>query len=103
MPRSKSLIIREARHADIPAIRRVVQKAYGEGIGYTRDQLRGQLNHFPPGHLVAELDGQVVGYCASIIVTEQEALSRHTWSEITGNAFGSVSYTHLTLPTIYSV
>ncbi|MFC4251154.1 carbon-nitrogen hydrolase family protein [Sinimarinibacterium flocculans] len=89
MPRSKSLIIREARHADIPAIRRVVQKAYGEGIGYTRDQLRGQLNHFPPGHLVAELDGQVVGYCASIIVTEQEALSRHTWSEITGNAFGS--------------
>lgn len=89
MARDRSLTIRMAQHGDITAIRRVVNKAYAPLPGYTLDQLRGQINHFPAGHLVAELDGKIVGYCASIIVTEEEALRPHTWAEITGNGYGS--------------
>ena len=89
MARDRSLSIRMATHADIPAIRRLMKKAYPNMGGYSRDQLRGQLNHFPEGHMVAELDGHVAGYSASIIVTADEALRPHTWSEITGNGFGS--------------
>ena len=89
MARSRSLTIRPAQHQDIAAIRQLVKKAYAPQSGYTLDQLRGQLNHFPEGHLVAELDGAVVGYCATIIVTEDEAMRPHTWTEITGNGFGS--------------
>lgn len=83
------LIIRQARRRDLAAIHRLTQKVYSEIGGYTRDQLRGQLHHFPEGNLVAEYDGQVVGYCASIRVPGEKALKPHTWAEITGGGYGS--------------
>ena len=83
------LLIRLARKKDLGRIYRLVQKVYPGMGGYTREQIRGQLNHFAQGHLVAEYDGEIVGYCASIKVAEAKALKPHTWTGITGGGFGS--------------
>lgn len=71
---------------DIPALRELSRKAYPAFQPYTTDQLRGHMNRFPQGALIAEYNGRVVGYCASIRVGD-EALKSHTWAEITGNGY----------------
>lgn len=81
--------IRPARLADVPAIRRLGAMAYAEQDNYTVDQIAAQIRWFPDGHLVAEHDGEVVGYCASIRLPESRALAPHTWKSITGNGYGS--------------
>ncbi len=82
------LYVRTALKKDIPAIYRLVKKIY-PGNGYTREQIRGHLNNFPEGQLVAKYDGEVVGYCASLRISGERALAPHTWDGITGDGFGS--------------
>lgn len=89
MSQKHKLQIRQARKKDLPAIARLLNKIYPGDDGYTREQLRGQLNHFAQGHLLAEYEGQVVGYCATLRISEERALKRHSWEDITGNGFGS--------------
>ena len=89
MPRTKTLTIRRAEPTDIGAIHKLIEKAYRGEDGYSLDQLRGQVNHFPEGHLVAEFDGSIVGYCATLIISAERALGRHTWHQITGGGYGS--------------
>jgi predicted amidohydrolase/GNAT superfamily N-acetyltransferase len=83
------LIVRNARPGDVEAVRRLCRKVYTDMDPYTGDQLRGQINNFPEGQFVAVYDDEVVGYCATFRIAEHIALSRHTWSEITGNGFAS--------------
>jgi predicted amidohydrolase/GNAT superfamily N-acetyltransferase len=85
---TRKLIVRQATLADIPAVQAMVRKAYPAFEPYSADQLRGHINHFPEGTLLAEYEGQVVGYCVSIRIGEQ-ALRPHTWREITGGGYGS--------------
>ncbi|MDA3921633.1 MAG: GNAT family N-acetyltransferase [Salinisphaera sp.] len=92
MPTQKSrsrLIVRAARLSDIPAINRVVQRAYPRLDDYAFDELRGQINNFPQGQLVAVYEDDVVGYCATICLPEAQVMRSHTWDEITGNGYGS--------------
>lgn len=84
-----SLIVRLAKIEDIPQIKEVSDRVYTKLGGYSEEQLLGHLNHFPEGQFVAEYQGKVIGYCASIIVTEEKALHPHDWKEITGNGFCS--------------
>lgn len=83
------LEIRAARIADVRGIVGVVRRAYGDGQTYTSGQISGQINNFPAGCFVAVLDGQVVGYCATLQIAGEVALGPHTWDEITGNGFGA--------------
>ena len=85
---SRKLIIREATLADIPALQGLSRKAYPGFQPCTADQLRGHINHFPQGALLAEYDGKMVGYCASIRM-DADALKPHTWREITGDGYAS--------------
>lgn len=87
--KNQKLAIRAARKADIRHIHALTRKVYPAPNGYTREHIRGQLNHFPEGHMVAEYEGQVVGYCATLRVAEEKALAAHSWQEITGGGFGS--------------
>src|SRR5690606_187169 len=48
-----------------------------------------QINNFPEGQFVAEYDGQIVGHCATFIISGEVGLKRHTWREITGNGYAS--------------
>ncbi len=83
------LLIRPATKKDLVQIHRLVGKVYPGPGGYTREQIRGQLNHFPAGQLVADYDAQIVGYCASLRIDGDRALTPHTWAGITGGGFGS--------------
>lgn len=83
------LIIRNAKLKDVPAIQRLSKKVYKKNYQYSSAELRGQIRHFREGQFVAEYQGEIVGYCASLIVTEQSALRDHSWRGITGNGFCS--------------
>ncbi|SHN60488.1 bifunctional GNAT family N-acetyltransferase/carbon-nitrogen hydrolase family protein [Erythrobacter sanguineus] len=88
--RSKArLEIRQAKLKDVRAIGELVRRAYDDLPAYTQGEIRGQINNYPEGCFVAKLDGEVVGYCASMRLDERVALSNHTWDEVTGNGFGS--------------
>lgn len=92
MSRQKSkarLDVRQAELGDVPAIVDLVHRSYAELPGYTDSEVRAQINNFGEGCFVAELDGAIVGYCASIRVPETLALHAHTWREITGGGLGS--------------
>ena len=82
------LEVRQARPADVRAIADLVRRAYTDLPAYTHGEIRGQLNNYPEGCFVAKLDGKLVGYCASMRVSQGLAFSPHDWDEITGNGFG---------------
>ena len=83
------LITRQAEPRDIAEIQAVMRNAYPTMAIYPADQLQGQMNNFPEGQFVAVYDGRVVGYCATFIADEADALSPHTWRSITGDGFAS--------------
>jgi len=83
------LVVRQAENADAARIARLSNKVYGRGEGYTAAQIRGQINNFPDGQFIAEFEGKIVGYCATMIVPEQVAFNQHTWNEITGQGFAA--------------
>ena len=89
MPSQKntaSVVVRNATLEDVPRIAALVIKVYGRPAdGYTPGMLRGQISAFPDGQFLVEYDGEVVGYAASFLVSEDMALTPHNWIEITGN------------------
>lgn len=88
MAKKIKLEIRQASLKDIEGIFNLVRKVYG-GQGYPLDKLRAQITNFPEGHFVAILNKVVIGYSASIMLPEKEVMRSHTWSEITGDAYGT--------------
>ncbi|MEX2353637.1 MAG: carbon-nitrogen hydrolase, partial [Gammaproteobacteria bacterium] len=89
-PRSR-LTVRQAQHEDIAEIVSLSNRVYAETgmAGYSAGAIRGQLNNFPQGQFVALVNGTVVGYCATFMISEKIALGPHTWTEITGNGSAS--------------
>lgn len=83
------LDVREATQKDVPGIVRLVNRVYPDFEPYAAGEIRGQINNFRDGCFVAVLDGEIVGYCATIRVAERRALAAHSWSEISGGGFGS--------------
>ena len=80
--------VRRARAEDVPGIYACQAAAYGafseSGLCDER-QLALQQAAFPEGQLVAVLDGEIVGYAASLIVTIDEESPWFSYAEITGN------------------
>lgn len=90
MPNTQAkLIIREAKPADARAIAALSKKVYGKTEGFSSAQIRGQINNFPEGQFVAEYEGDIVGHCATLIVSEELAFAQHSWDEITGGGFAT--------------
>ncbi len=83
------LEVRQATLADISSVRRLSAEVYGAGETYATAQLKGQMQNFPQGQLVAVLDGRIIGYCSTFRVRERLALRPHTWSEITGGGYNA--------------
>jgi len=88
-PSKARLEVRQARLKDVRAIGDLVRRAYDDLPAYTQGEIRGQINNYADGCFIAKLDGELVGYCASMRIDEKVALSDHTWDEVTGNGFGS--------------
>lgn len=91
MPRARSkkidIRVRRWKKADIPGILACQNAAYPniarESLNTARE-LELQLAAFPEGQFVAEADGKVVGYCASLIVLMDEDAPWYSYDEITG-------------------
>lgn len=89
MNQQPKLFIRNAILSDIDLIQDLVDKAYPDLPPYTKGMLQGQINNFSEGQFVCIFNDQVVGYCATFQISEEIALNKHTWSEITGNGYAS--------------
>ncbi len=84
------LQVRLATYEDINNIRDLVARVYINISSYSRDALRSHINHYPKGQLVAEYDGNIVGYCATFKIDGEAALEPHTWDSITGQGYASL-------------
>lgn len=82
------LIIRPARNSDVAAMAGLSAKVYGKAEAFTRAEIRGQINNFPEGQFVAEYEGQIVGHCATMIVSAEDAFRPHSWEEISNGGYG---------------
>lgn len=83
------LVIRNATLSDVQAVLKLTSKVYPQMPPYSIDMLRGQVNNYSDGQFVAVYEDSVVGYCATFRISEDIALKRHTWKEITGGGFAS--------------
>ena len=88
---SRRLFVRNAELADVPGIIDLSERVYrGTGMyGYSAGSLNGQIHAFPEGQFVAVLGEQIVGYCATFLISGDICLRPHTWTEITGNGYAS--------------
>jgi len=83
------LIVRRATTRDVKAIAALEKRIYDPQPAMTRGMIQGQINNFPDGQFVAEYGGQVVGHCATFIISGDIALKPHTWDEITADGYAS--------------
>ena len=87
--RSAKLLVRTATLSDVPAILDLQERAYPGWDPDTPAMIRGQIANFPEGQFVVEYEGDLVGWCASFIIDEEAAFSRHSWASITGGGFAA--------------
>src|SRR5215207_4197650 len=86
------IVIREATRADVPALVKLNEIAYPimaiENVVWGERHLVSHQRVFPQGQLVAELDGQLVGAVATLIVDlGPDPLRQHTWAGITDSGY----------------
>lgn len=60
---------------------------YPEAQLWSREQIASHIERFPDGALCAEVDGELVGSCTSLIIQFDPAHPDHTWSEITADGY----------------
>ncbi|MAQ15960.1 MAG: nitrilase [Sandaracinus sp.] len=79
--------IRRWRPEDLGAIvacQKAAWPEYPEGEQYGRRTFQLAFAAFPEGQLLAEVDGQVVGYATSVIVDMPAPLEEYSFDELTG-------------------
>jgi GNAT superfamily N-acetyltransferase len=80
----KRVWTRVADAADIDAVIALQRRVYPTIPPWSPARLRGQLDMFAQGQVVAETDLGLVGYAGSLVVAWDDWAESHTWSEITG-------------------
>lgn len=86
-PGKKTIKVRRMTQEDVPGVVLCQKAAYS---GFQSDMLCDDRNYemqieaFPEGQFLAECDGQVVGYCTSLIVLLDDDSPWYSYSEITG-------------------
>lgn len=89
---NQRIVVREAVRADVPTLVRLNELAYpvmaNEDVVWGERHLVSHQRVFSQGQLVAELDGQVVGAVATLVVDlGPDALRQHTWAGITDSGY----------------
>jgi GNAT superfamily N-acetyltransferase len=77
------VIVRATKPGDVDALLKLQELVYPTIAPWRRDQLARQLNVFPEGQLIAELDDRIVGCASSLVIVWDEWADEHTWREIT--------------------
>ncbi len=84
--------VRRATREDIPRMLEVHRAAYPSqarsDLAWGRSHLESHQRIFPQGQIVAELDGELVGAVATLMVTlRPDPLRNHTWAGITESGY----------------
>ena len=71
---------------DYMELKKSMLESYPELVDayWDKDELKRLLKVFPEGQLVILVDGVVVGSALSLIIDEKQAMSAHTYDQITG-------------------
>ena len=77
------LLIRHTRATDVKSLIELQTRVYPSIQPWRERLLLKQLDTFPQGQIVAELDGKLVGAASSLIVLWDEWEVEHTWKDIT--------------------
>lgn len=80
---SKKVIVRNTTSDDIKPLIELQKRVYPTIPHWRQDLLLSQLEKFPQGQFVAEIDGELVGAASSLVVLWDEWQIEHTWKEIT--------------------
>jgi len=75
--------IRHTRPEDIAALIALQSRVYPYIRPWTEAKFRHQLEVFPQGQLVVEVDGRLMGSASALVVDWEEWMGAHTWKEIT--------------------
>ena len=89
MVKKASLITRNATLDDVQGISNLVEKVYPDMPPLKIDSIVSLVQRYPEGQFVALFDDKIVGYCASIRISNKLALAPHTWEGITGNGYAT--------------
>lgn len=76
-------LIRHTRSSDIKPLLDLQERIYPTIRPWPESTLRQQIETFPQGQIVAEVDGQLVGAASSLMILWDEWDVEHTWREIT--------------------
>lgn len=74
-------------HDDIDAILRMQDSCFPGMDPWERAHLESHLAIFPEGQFVAELDGEIIGSCSSLIINFDEYDDKHTWDDVTDEGY----------------
>ncbi len=83
------LRLRNMKLSDLKQVVALSNAVYDKDISMTMEMLKGQMSRFPEGQFVVEADGEIVGHCATFVISEDAALSDHSYAEITGGGLAS--------------
>ncbi|MBU9720829.1 MULTISPECIES: GNAT family N-acetyltransferase [Bacillaceae] len=83
----KKVIIRNIRHDDIDKIIQLSKICFPKMEPWKREHLESHLQVFPEGQFCVELEGEIIGSCASLIINFDEYDDQHTWDEITDEGY----------------
>ncbi len=80
------LKLRNLRLSDYNDIHEIMVLIYSKaGMGYTRNELKRQIQKFPEGQIGIEDNGKIVAAALSIVVDYGKFGDKHTYEQITGN------------------
>ena len=81
------LEIRQTEYKDIDEIIQLQSICFPGMEPWKREHLESHLEIFPEGQFCAELNGEIIGSCSSLIINFDEYDDRHTWSDITDDGY----------------
>lgn len=78
-----NVTVRQMKPEDFDAVIRITRAIYPDSPPWSHAQLASHREMFPDGQLVAELDGEVVGMAASLIVLWDDYTLNTNWRDFT--------------------
>lgn len=81
------ITVRPTRLDDFDAITRMQERSFRGMDAWQRDHLASQLELFPQGQMVVEVDGEVVASSSSLIVDIDEYADVHSWYEVADDGY----------------
>lgn len=81
------LTVRETRMGDFNSIVSLQQKCFPGMKPWDREQVQSQLDRFPEGQIVIEIDDQVVASSSSLLLNYDDDLEWHDWQKTSDSGY----------------